>query len=113
MASDFDREWAASQARQHAELVDAIIGPGPFYCSDCGKQMIEAGHLMTSFFLCPDAGEFTPGPPKLRVVLDGVSYWTDPRRSADELAQAREYFKQSRDAHERAHERPGIRQYTG
>lgn len=105
---DFEKEWTDRQKRKR----DFIIGPGPFFCRDCGKQMIEGGHLMESFFMCPDAGEFTPGS-MLRVEIDGVSYWCDPEMKKKDLEREREYFKQSRDAHKYAKENPGARLYTG
>lgn len=109
--SKFDQEWATMEENRRKEMLDSIIGPGPFYCRDCGKQMIEAGHMFTSFFMCPDAGEFTPGA-MIRVEKEGVSYWADPSLSPEDLEQQREYFKQSREAHKYATEHPGARQYV-
>jgi hypothetical protein len=43
------------------KMLDSIIGPGPFFCRDCGSQLVEGNHLGADFFICPNAGEFTQG----------------------------------------------------
>jgi hypothetical protein len=91
---------------QDIDKTKRIIGPGPFFCSFCGKQLIEGGHMMEKFFLCPDAGEFTWSPPHLvRVEVDGASYVVAGKELTDkELAQQRMYYQMCADAHERSNE---------
>lgn len=32
------------------------------YCAYCGKQRQPISHMFSGFMMCPDHGEFTPGP---------------------------------------------------
>ncbi len=34
----------------------------PIYCAFCGQRLVQAGHMVSQFLLCPTHGEFTPGP---------------------------------------------------
>lgn len=91
---------------QDIDKTKRIIGPGPFFCSFCGLQLIEGGHMMEKFFLCPDAGEFTWSPPgTVRVEVDGTSYVVgDTNLSDKDLEQQRQYYEMCADAHERSAE---------
>lgn len=85
-----------------------IIGPGPFYCAFCGKKLNESGHMMSKFFMCPDAGEFTWGPQDAmeRVEIDGTSYLVaGVNTSKEELEKQRQYYEMCADAHKAAAER--------
>jgi hypothetical protein len=85
-----------------------IIGPGPFYCAFCGKKLNESGHMMSKFFMCEDAGEFTWGPQDAmeRVEIDGTSYLVAGLNTSDEELQTqRSYYKMCADAHKRSAER--------
>lgn len=89
------------QAAYRQKMLDSIIGTGPFFCRDCGSELQESNHLGADFFMCPNAGEFTPGHWQ-RIEKDGTSYWTRPDLSAAELAEERRHFAASRSAHQRS-----------
>lgn len=91
-----------SQVKEYEEWQKTrIIGTGPFFCSHCGKQMEAAGHMTGKFFMCPDAGEFTPGPIMEYVVIDGVPWLVaDSDATEEEVQRQREYYKQSREMHQ-------------
>lgn len=93
--------------KQDLEKTTRIIGPGPFYCSFCGKRLVESGHMMEKFFLCEDAGEFTWNPSDLvRVEIDGTSYAVAGQgMSVKEIEKQRQYYEMCADAHKRSADR--------
>lgn len=91
--------------QQEIAKTDQIIGPGPFYCAFCGKKLQEGGHMMSKFFMCEDAGEFTWGPPDAmeRVEIDGTSYLVaGVNTTKEELQKQRQYYEMCADAHKRS-----------
>lgn len=41
------------------------------FCGFCGRERIPGGHMLSTFLMCPQHGEFTPGP----VILLGARGW--------------------------------------
>lgn len=37
------------------------------YCARCGQRLVESGHMLYLFLLCPTHGEFTIAPVVMRV----------------------------------------------